>query len=190
MGLLDTAPVLIVDQITFWLRSDFQITDPDGNGLGRIETDGGTMRRLLLGPRELTVYDETGAPYLKVLDPPDFGLDHFEIVDGNNEPLARVTKKLTFMTTKLSVNTYAGDYDLVGNLGAWELAVTGPAGEVANVTRTYRGIAEAITGRGTYAIQYPAETTEVDRRIALGCMIVVDLVLAKQRQRRAGGAGS
>ena len=70
---------IVIQQIRNFMADDFDILDTEGNCIGKIETTGGTLSRMFMGSRRLTVSEPDGTPVFVITDPADFALDHYEV---------------------------------------------------------------------------------------------------------------
>ena len=107
MGILET-DAIVLDQVRSFLSNDFGIHDLAGTQIGRIVTEGGMGSRLLMGSRQLAIVDTDGTLLVRVVDPPNLGLDRFEVHDGQGRVVAQVVKEFTFFTKALRIELSTG----------------------------------------------------------------------------------
>jgi uncharacterized protein YxjI len=183
---LATAPRLIMDQVTSWLTNDFAILDEGGETLGSITTQGGLGSRVLLGSRQLTVLDVSGAPYVHLDDVVNFGLDTYELYDADSAPVATITKEFTFFTKRLTIEMATGDQlQLAGDWWDWDFAISAGELPIARVARDFPGIAQAFLGRSKYVIEFESIVSPDHRRATIGATLAIDLIRAKARRSSA-----
>lgn len=70
---------IVIQQIRNFMADDFDILDTEGHCIGKIETTGGTLSRMFMGSRRLTVSEPDGTPVFVITDPTDFALDRYEV---------------------------------------------------------------------------------------------------------------
>ncbi|WP_114203142.1 LURP-one-related/scramblase family protein [Janibacter anophelis] len=122
MGILDT-DAIVLDQVRSFLSNDFGIHDLAGTQIGRIVTEGGMGSRLLMGSRQLAIVDTDGTLLVRVVDPPNLGLDRFEVQDWQGQ----VVKEFTFFKKALRIELSTGpQLRLEGSMWDREFTVTGP----------------------------------------------------------------
>src|SRR5699024_6404680 len=125
--------VLVMQQITGFMSNDFDIPDSAGEravahvatGAGRLSpflagtrslpvpageravgdvaTGGRGLSRFVAGSRSLDVSDADGTPLLHVEDPPDIGLDRFELSHPDGAPLAQMQSRFTLFSTRVGL---------------------------------------------------------------------------------------
>lgn len=188
--LLDT-DVLIVKQVTAWMRSDFAILDADGTPVGDIRTEGGLGSRFWMGVRELSVVDADGTPALQVYDEVNFGLDTFTVSRPDGSQLAHVVKEFSFFRPRLSAVLGDGtELDIRGDFFDFDYEMDAPDGRVAQVSRQWPTISEVFLDRDRYVLALGPQATP-DRRLAvIGTTIILDLLRAKEQQRNRNNSFS
>lgn len=82
-----TENTLVVQQTRSFMSNDFEMQSQDGRVLGRVLTTGSTAGRLLKGNRTFDLVDGNGNLLLKIVDPLDFGLDRYELLNPDGFPL-------------------------------------------------------------------------------------------------------
>lgn len=181
MGILET-DVVVMDQIRSFMSNDFGIYDAQGQGIGTIRTEGGMGSRMLMGNRELAVVDGNGSLLFRVTDPPNFGLDTFEITDEQGQALGRVVKEFTFFSKSLRVELAGGTVlNVSGSLFDHEFTVDGPGGRAATVSRQWPGVAQLLLSRERYVLVWDQGVPRHERVGILGSVLALDLVRAKER---------
>lgn len=189
MGLLETTPTLIVDQVTSFLSNDFAIRDSEGTPLGHIITEGGLGSRVFLGSRQLTVIDSDETAFVYLDDVVNLGLDRFELYDTAAHELATITKEFTFFSNRLSIAMATGEeLQLAGDWLDWNFTIDAPDQAIAQVARSFPGIGPALLGRSRYVVAFEPTATPDQRRATFGATIAIDLIRAK-KQRNSAPAG-
>ncbi|MFZ2260200.1 MAG: hypothetical protein WAV52_05550 [Luteococcus japonicus] len=108
MSLLDH-DVLVIDQVTSFLRNDFQIFDAQGQPVGQILTQGSGLSRAIMGTRQLIVAEPDGTQVMVVDDVPNFGRDTFDLLGPDGNRFAEVIKQFTLFNKHLTVQTGGRD---------------------------------------------------------------------------------
>ncbi|SJN40147.1 hypothetical protein [Luteococcus japonicus] len=108
MSLLDH-DVLVIDQVTSFLRNDFQIFDAQGQPVGQILTQGSGLSRAIMGTRQLIVAEPDGTQVMVVDDVPSFGRDTFDLLGLDGNRFAEVIKQFTLFNKHLTVQTGGRD---------------------------------------------------------------------------------
>lgn len=182
MGILAT-DTIVLDQVSSFLSNDFGIHDVSGARIGRIVTEGGAGSRLFLGTRELAIVDTDETLLMRVIDPPDLGLDTFEVHDGYGNVVARIAKEFTFFSKALRVDLATGPRLRVeGSLWDREFTVVGPGGLAATASRNWSGVGQALLGRERYVLGFVPQVPVPEKLGTLGAVIALDLIRAKQRR--------
>lgn len=180
MSLL-TEPVLVMDQVTNMTSNDFAIFNATGTQVGHVSTGGGTLQRMFMGSRELTVYDGPDNPLLQVQDTVTFGRERMSVLDGNGHVLAELVKRFTFLTTKVDVTLQGEPLQLTGNMFDFDFELTSPHGSIARVTREWSGLGKALLGHSRYVVQFAEAAGPHHRQAGLGCVLALDLIREKAR---------
>lgn len=179
------ADVLVMDQVRAFLRDDFAIRDADGRQVGSILTEGSALTRFFTGPRQLVVVDEAGSPVVRLDDVMTFGRDRFELADGAGRPLGSLVKELSFFRQRFTVELVTGEVlDLQGSFFERDFTITGPGGEAARVGRRWPGLTASLLGRDRYVVGFAAGVPAHLHAAVLATVIALDLVLAKEEERR------
>lgn len=182
--------VLVIDQVTSFLRNDFHIFDEQGQPVGQILTQGSGLSRAILGTRQLTVAELDGSTVMVVDDVPNFGRDTFDLLGPDGERFAEVIKHFTLFSKHLSVQTTAGQLELQGSFWEREFMVTGDGGEAARVTRRYPGIGAAFLGKERYVLAFSPDLPPALRAGTVGAVIALDLIRRKEQSSAAASSGS
>ncbi|MEI2652167.1 MAG: hypothetical protein V9G12_08430 [Microthrixaceae bacterium] len=184
MTTLTTSPVLVMKQLTSTTRCDFDILDGTGAVVGAVVTQGGALGRFLTGPRQLTVSDRDGSPYVHVDDAPNFGRDRYDLVAPDGARIGRITKEFTFFRKRLTVEVAGGrSYEMnERDLMDREFDISGPGGRLVSVRRAWPGIIDSLLSRSTYVVAFEADEDPVLRRAALGAVIALELIRLKARK--------
>lgn len=181
MGLLQ-ADVLVIDQVTSFMGNDFAIRDPQGQPLGRIQTQGGALQRMVMGNRELAIRDSDGSLFMRIDDVMSFGRDRYLLHDPNGAQFAEVIKEFTLFSKRLTVNLPGETLQLSGSFFEREFEVVGSRGQVARVSRRWPDIASAMLGRERYVLGFAPGVPGPTRAATLGAVVSLDLVRAKEHQ--------
>lgn len=180
--------VLVMDQVTSFMSNDFAIHDQLGHPVGTIHTEGGALSRMVMGSRQLTIHEATGAPLLTVDDVPNFGFDTFDLLGSNGQRFAEVRKNFTLFTKHLSVVLANETLELRGSFWEREFTVESSAGEVARVSRNWPGIGAALLGKERYVLGFAPGSPSDQRAATLGAVIALDLI--REKERRASNSSS
>lgn len=181
MGILDT-DAIVLDQVRSFLSNDFGIHDLAGTQIGRIVTEGGMGSRLLMGSRQLAIVDTDGTLLVRVVDPPNLGLDRFEVQDWQGNVVAQVVKEFTFFKKALRIELSTGpQLRLEGSMWDREFTVTGPGGLAATASRHWPGVAEAFLGRERYVLGFTPQVPVPEKLGTIGAVIALDLIRQKER---------
>ncbi|MFZ2501174.1 MAG: phospholipid scramblase-related protein [Nocardioides sp.] len=188
-----TQSLLIVDQVTSFFANDFAITDDQGAPLGTIRTEDGVGSRLLMGNRELSVYNNEGELQVHLSDVPNFGLDSFELTGPSGEAIGTIYKEFTFFSKRLSVElpaapdagTTTDRLEISGDLFDYDFTATLNGQPAAQVARRWPGLGEALLGHNRYVVLFDRSLPELPRKALLGAVIALDLIRAKKRRNSA-----
>lgn len=173
---------LVMQQTSAFLSNDFAITDLAGNRIGGVATEGDMGSRLLLGSRSLQVLDADGSPVVRVQDPVDIGRDRYELFDPQGISVARLMKRLAFMSTRVDVSVADGtQLSLEGTPFTFEFTFVAANGEsVAHVTRNWAGLDRAILGHSRYVVDIRPDAPAVVRAAIIGSCVALDLIRRKR----------
>lgn len=175
--------VLVFQQTTNFVRNDFAIMDGQGVQVGHVETGGSTLGRMIVGSRELTVFEGPERPVIRVKDTYTLGRERMEILDATGGPLASLVKRLALFRTRISLDLRGEELDLEGDIWGFEFRVNGPGGAMAWVSRQWSGVGNAFFGKSTYFVRF-AEHLDIRRRLAIiGAVLALDLIREKQKRK-------
>ena len=164
------------------MGNDFAIMDAGGQPIGRIRTDGGALKRLALGNRELTILDTDGSLFMRIDDVMNFGRDRYVLQDPNGQQFGEVVKEFTLFSKRLTVNLPDATLQLSGSFFEREFEVVGPGGPVARVSRRWPGIGAAFLGKERYVLGFTPGVPGPTRAATLGAVVALDLIRAKGQQ--------
>ncbi len=182
MGILHT-DTLVFDQVSSFMSNDFGIHALSGAPIGRIVTEGGAGQRFLMGTRQLAIVDTDGTLLVRVHDPADFGLDTYEVHDWQGRLVAKIVKEFTLFTKSLRIELASGPVlRLTGALFDNEFRVDGPGGLAATCSRSWAGLAQALTGSDRYVLGFVPQVPVPEKLGTIGAVIALDLIRAKARR--------
>src|SRR5699024_2966822 len=182
MGILET-DTIVLDQVSTFMSNDFGIHDLTGRPVGRIVTEGGGMQRFFMGSRQLAVVDADERLLIRVVDPPDFGLDTFEVQDWQGTLVAKVVKEFTFFKKSLRIELTTGtQLRLTGSIFDGEFEVVGPGGRAATCSRSWPGLADMLTGRDSYVLGFVPQVPTPEKLGTIGAVIALELIRTKERR--------
>lgn len=172
---------LIIQQVTGFVTSNFDIQTPEGHTVAQIRTEGSLGSRLLKGNRTFTVVDEFGHPVLLVRDPMNLIRDTYELNDADGTTFAHVRKRFTFFRKRMDIEpTTGGVVEMHGNFLGFEFEFQLGDTIPARVSRTWSGAARGFLGHSTYALIFDPQAPEEIRKAIIGGMIALDLIRAKE----------
>lgn len=180
MGLID-ADVLIIDQVTKLLRTDFEIHEGD-QVVGQITTLGNPLARMFGGHREFLVSEPDGTQVLRLKDVMNFmSRDTYEVLDGGDRSLGTLRREFTLVHKKLSfVPADGGDpLEVRGSFFGHEYTIAVRNEAVAQISRRWAGLAQSLLGGQRYAVTFLPGAGPRLRQIILGTVVAIDLVRAK-----------
>lgn len=184
MALLET-DLLVMQQVTSFLRDDFAITDAAGATVGHIHTGGSTLGRMFTGARRLDVCDVDGSVVVHVDDVMTIGRDRFVFRDGNGQELGELVKEFTFMRDRLTLHLVNGEnIEITGDVFDFAYEIVGPGGLAAQIGRRWGGIANALLGRDRYVVAITPGVPPYLRAAVVGVVVAIDLVRAKRDAKR------
>lgn len=174
--------VLVFQQTTNFVRNDFAIMDDQGTQVGHVETGGSTLGRMLVGSRELTVFEGPERPVIRVKDTYSFGRERMEILDAGGGHLASLVKRLTLFKTRITLDLQGEELELTGNIWGFEFQVNGQGGAMAWVSREWSGVGNAFFGKSTYVLRLAEHLTAPQRLAIIGAVLSLDLIREKQKR--------
>lgn len=185
MSTIETARVLIMQQLTSMSRCDFAIRDREGSVVGAVVTGGGAFARFASGPRQLTVLDSDGNAYVHLDDIPNLGPDRFEMYAADGRCIGSVTKEVTFLRRRITVDIAGHAYELAErDFAERTFDLLGPHGRVAVVRRAWPDMLHGLLDRNTYVVGFETNQNPTVRRAALGAVLALELVRLKDRRQR------
>lgn len=173
--------LLVIDQVTSFLGNDFSIRDRDGQPVGRIQTEGGLLRRMMLGNRHLTIVEADGTTLMRIDDVISFGRDHFTLVGADGQPFAEIIKQFTLFKKHLSVAMASDQLELTGSFWEREFSIQSSRGEVARVSRHWPGVGAMFLGKERYVLGFAPQAPFDLRAGTLGAVVALDLIRQKER---------
>ncbi|MDK8811154.1 phospholipid scramblase-related protein [Corynebacterium sp. MSK035] len=189
---------IVIQQIRNFMADDFDILDSEGNCIGKIETTGGTLSRMFMGSRRLTVSEPDGTPVFVITDPTDFALDSYEVYypdpqatspEGKQQVgadsshlLATIQQKFAFFKRRLEISI-PGFAHCEVNGDVWHYDATFKINdiEVAQISRKWSGFANMLTGNERYLLQLKDDLPPQLRAAIIGAAIALDLMAKKAR---------
>ena len=187
---------IVIQQIRNFMADDFDILDTEGNCIGKIETTGGTLSRMFMGSRRLTVSEPDGTPVFVITDPTDFALDRHEVYypdpqvtdaegkqqGGAGAPrlLATIQQKFAFFKRKLEISI-PGFANCSVDGDPWHYDATFMINDikVAQMSRKWSGFANLLSGNERYVLQLKDDLPPQLRAAIIGAAIVLDLMAKK-----------
>ncbi len=178
--------VLVMQQITGFLSNDFDILDSAGErAVGHVATGGSGLSRFVAGSRSLDVSDADGTPLLHVEDPPDIGLDRFELSHPDGTPLAQMQSRFTFFSTRVGLTMAdGGQLELSGDMLGLDYRVEMQEAVAATVSRQWAGLSRGFLGHSRYVLAIEPTVPPPLRLAIIGGCIVLDLI--RQKRSRNG----
>ena len=178
--------VLVMQQITGFLSNDFDILDSAGErAVGHVATGGSGLSRFVAGSRSLDVSDADGTPLLHVEDPPDIGLDRFELSHPDGAPLAQMQSRFTLFSTRVGLTLAdGGQLELSGDMLGLDFRIEMQGVVAATVSRQLAGLSRGFLGHSRYVLAIEPTVPPQLRLAIIGGCIVLDLI---RRKRSRGG---
>ncbi|WP_237201207.1 LURP-one-related/scramblase family protein [Rothia nasimurium] len=170
---------LTVQQTRSFLSNDFAFLGADGRLLGRVLTTGSTAGRLLKGSRTFDLVDGSGNLLLKIVDPFDFGLDRYELLNPDGSLFAHVQKQFSFMRKRLTIELPGLTLELEGSLFEYDFNITANGHVAARVAREWGGLVAGLRGKSRYGVNFDPGAPEPVRLAMLGGLVALDLIRAK-----------
>lgn len=172
---------LIVQQVSSFLTNNFEIYNPQGEVVLKINTEGSLGSRLVKGDRRFTLVDASDTPVMQVRDPMNFVRDTFEITDSDGTPIAHVRKRFTFFNKRMDIELAGGSViEMHGNFLGFDFEFRMGDRIPAKVSRKWSGAAKGLLGRSTYAVIFDEQVPEDIRKVIIGGMVALDLIRAKE----------
>lgn len=187
---------IVIQQIRNFMADDFDILDTDGNCIGKIETTGGTLSRMFMGSRRLTVSEPDGTPVFVITDPTDFALDRYEVYypdpqatdaevkqrGGAGAPrlLATIQQKFAFFKRRLEISIPGfANCEVDGNVWHYDATFNINDVEVAQMSRKWSGFTNLLSGNERYVLQLKDDLPPQLRAAIIGAAIALDLMVKK-----------
>ena len=189
---------IVIQQIRNFMADDFDILDTEGHCIGKIETTGGTLSRMFMGSRRLTVSEPDGTPVFVITDPTDFALDRYEVyypdphatdAEGKQQGgaessrlLATIQQKLAFFQRKLEISIPGfADCRVDGDLWHYDATFMINDIRVAQMSRKWSGFANLLSGNERYVLQLKDDLPPQLSAAIIGAAIALDLMAKKAR---------
>lgn len=187
---------IVIQQIRNFMADDFDILDTDGNCIGKIETTGGTLSRMFMGSRRLTVSEPDGTPVFVITDPTDFALDRYEVYypdpqatdaevkqqGGAGAPrlLATIQQKFAFFKRRLEISIPGfANCEVDGDVWHYDATFNINDVEVAQMSRKWSGFTNFLSGNERYVLQLKDDLPPQLRAAIIGAAIALDLMVKK-----------
>lgn len=174
-----TENTLVVQQTRSFMSNDFEMQSQDGRVLGRVLTTGSTAGRLLKGNRTFDLVDGNGNLLLKIVDPLDFGLDRYELLNPDGSLFAHVHKQFSLMRKRLTIELQGLTLELEGSLFEYDFNITVNGHIAARVAREWGGLVAGLRGKSRYGVNFDPGAPEPVRLAMLGGLVALDLIRAK-----------
>ena len=189
---------IVIQQIRNFMADDFDILDTEGNCIGKIETSGGTLSRMFMGSRRLTVSEPDGTPVFVITDPTDFAIDSYEIYYPDPQAtsseskqqvgaegsrlLATIQQKFAFFKRKLEISIPGFAHcEVDGDVWHYDATFKINDIEVAQMSRKWSGFTNMLTGNERYVLQLKDDLPPQLRAAIIGAAIALDLMAKKAR---------
>lgn len=187
---------IVIQQIRNFMADDFDILDTEGHCIGKIETTGGTLSRMFMGSRRLTVSEPDGTPVFVITDPTDLALDRYEVYypdphatapegqqqDGaeSSRLLATIQQKFAFFKRRLEISIPGfADCRVDGDLWHYDATFFINDIEVAQMSRKWSGFTNFLSGNERYLLQLKDDLPPQLRAAIIGAAIALDLMAKK-----------
>lgn len=173
---------LVMQQINAFLANDFDILDSSGEVAGHLTGHDGMGSRFFMGPREFTLTESDGRELLRITDPPDFGLDRFELAAPNGAPVATLRRKIAFFRESVDIVSADGsNLELRGDFLGFDFEVLDSDQPIARISREWAGIARGLLGHSRYVVSFPGGIPPERRLTVLGSVVALDLIRMKSQ---------
>lgn len=178
---------IVIQQIRNFMADDFDILDTEG-----------TLSRMFMGSRRLTVSEPDGTPVFVITDPTDFTLDRYEVyypdphatdTEGKQQGgadssrlLATIQQKFAFFKRRLEISI-PGFANCEVDGDAWHYDATFMINDVrvAQMSRKWSGFANLLSGNERYVLQLKDDLPPQLRAAIIGAAIALDLMAKKAR---------
>ncbi len=189
---------IVIQQIRNFMADDFDILDTEGNCVGKIETTGGTLSRMFMGSRRLTVSEPDGTPVFVITDPTDFALDSYEVYYPDPQAtspgvkqqvgadpsrlLATIQQKFAFFKRRLEISIPGFAHcEVDGDVWHYDATFKINDVKVAQMSRKWSGFTNMLTGNERYVLQLKDDLPPQLRAAIIGAAIALDLMAKKAR---------
>ena len=189
---------IVIQQIRNFMADDFDILDTEGNCVGKIETTGGTLSRMFMGSRRLTVSEPDVTPVFVITDPTDFALDSYEVYypdpqatssegkqqvgSDSSRLLATIQQKFAFFKRRLEISIPGFAHcEVDGDVWHYDATFKINDIEVAQMSRKWSGFTNMLTGNERYVLQLKDDLPPQLRAAIIGAAIALDLMAKKAR---------
>lgn len=187
---------IVIQQIRNFMADDFDILDTEGNCIGKIETTGGTLSRMFMGSRRLTVSEPDGTPVFVITDPTDFALDRYEVYYPNPQAtdaegkqqggagasrlLATIQQKFAFFKRRLEISIPGfANCEVAGDIWHYDATFMINDVRVAQMSRKWSGFANLLSGNERYVLQLKDDLPPQLRAAIISAAIALDLMAKK-----------
>ncbi|KAA9220914.1 MULTISPECIES: LURP-one-related/scramblase family protein [Corynebacterium] len=187
---------IVIQQIRNFMADDFDILDTEGNCIGKIETTGGTLSRMFMGSRRLTVSEPDRTPVFVITDPTDFALDSYEVYypdpqatspegkqQGGAESsrlLATIQQKFAIFKRRLEISIPGfANCEVDGDVWHYDATFNINDIKVAEMSRKWSGFANLLSGNDRYVLQLKDDLPPQLRAAIIGAAIALDLMAKK-----------
>lgn len=187
---------IVIQQIRNFMADDFDILDTEGNCIGKIETTSGTLSRMFMGSRRLTVSEPDGTPVFVITDPTDLALDRYEVYypdphatdtggkqQGGAESshlLATIQQKFAFFKRRLEISIPGfANCEVDGDVWHYDATFMINDVRVAQMSRKWSGFANLLSGNERYVLQLKDDLPPQLRAAIIGAAIALDLMAKK-----------
>lgn len=187
---------IVIQQIRNFMADDFDILDTEGNCIGKIETTGGTLSRMFMGSRRLTVSEPDGTPVFVITDPTDLALDRYEVyypdphatdAEGKQQGgaessrlLATIQQKFAFFKRRLEISIPGfANCEVDGDVWHYDATFMINDVRVAQMSRKWSGFTNFLSGNERYMLQLKDDLPPQLRASIIGAAIALDLMAKK-----------
>lgn len=187
---------IVIQQIRNFMADDFDILDTEGNCIGKIETTGGTLSRMFMGSRRLTVSEPDGTPVFVITDPTDLALDRYEVYYpgsqatdsegkqqggvGTSRLLATIQQKFAFFKRRLEISIPGFAHcEVDGDVWHYDATFSINDIKVAEMSRKWSGFTNMLSGNERYVLQLKDDLPPQLRAAIIGAAIALDLMAKK-----------
>ncbi|MHA2787629.1 LURP-one-related/scramblase family protein [Corynebacterium sp. S7] len=178
---------LVISQTKSFFVDEFSISDENGSPVGTV-VQSTELKDFFMGSRGLTVAatdidGNSTEPVLIIQDPPNFVFDTYEVyLPHEEEPLAVITQKFSFLKTRLSL-TMSGfpDVEINGNFWDLDFSITSEGQPLARVTTGWTGLSNYMFGKNTYLLSIRPGLDPRQHAALLGATMSLDMLRTKKQ---------